>query len=94
MFIGYMLGLTFRQMVPWPVVLTDEGIVEYGKLLRWERFSRAERLADRPGIVKLHRARYDFLGQDDLCIQLEPEVESAALAFLSEKIATWRDGAQ
>jgi hypothetical protein len=93
-FVGVLLSKLFRPLIPWPVALMDEGIVEYGKLLRWERFSRAERLADRPAIIKLHRIHYDFLGQDDLCIQLKPEVESAVLAFLSEKIAASRGGAK
>jgi hypothetical protein len=86
-FIGYMVAHTFRRMIPWPIAITDEGVVEYGKFLPWERFIRAEHAADRFGIVRLHRRHRDYLGQGDPCIQLAPETESAAVAFLQERIA-------
>jgi hypothetical protein len=87
-----MIAHTFRRTIPWPTAITDEGIVEYGKLIPWERFFRAERLADRPGIVRLHRLRLDYLFQGDPCVQFTPEAESAAASFLSEKIpASFRE---
>jgi hypothetical protein len=92
-FIGFMVAKIFRQMIPWPIAITDDGIVEYGKFLPWERFVRAEHAADRFGIVRLHRRYRDYLGQGDPCIQLAPETESAAAAFLQARInAASREG--
>ncbi|MBA4107753.1 MAG: hypothetical protein C0485_18625 [Pirellula sp.] len=86
-FIGFMVAKVFRRMIPWPIAITDEGVVEYGKFLPWERFVRAECAADRSEIVRLHRRYRDYVGQGDPCIQFAPETESAGAAFLQERIA-------
>ena len=88
-----MVAHTFRRMIPWPMAITDEGLVDYGKLIPWDRFFRAEQLVDRPGIVRLHRVQIDYLFQGDPCIQFAPEMESAAVAFVQERIAaSFREG--
>jgi len=91
-FIGFMVAHTFRRMIPWPMAITDEGLVDYGKLIPWDRFFRAEQFVDRPRIVRLHRVQIDYLFQGDPCVQFTPETEPAAVSFLSEKItASFRE---
>lgn len=85
-FIGFCTAKAFRPMVSWPIALAEHGIVEYGKLLPWERFFRAEWLADRPGVVQFQRCQYDYLFQGDPCLQVIPEQQSAVASFLSKKI--------
>jgi hypothetical protein len=84
-FIGFMTANIFRPMIPWPIAITEHGIVEYGKFLAWDRFFRAEWLGDRPDVVQLQRRRYDYLFQGDPCLQVIPEQQSVVASFLSER---------
>lgn len=92
-FVGYLVARTFRRMIPWPMAITDEGVVEYGKFIPWSSFFWAEQFVDRTEVVRFHRIRISDTAQGDPCIQLVPETASTAVTFLKERIeASLREG--
>lgn len=92
-FVGYLIARTFRRMITWPMEITDEGVVDYGKLIPWSSFFWAEQFVDRPGVVRFHRVRIRDKAEADPCIQLSPETVSAAVTFVQERIeASLREG--
>ena len=85
---GACFGVTFagalQTILSWPVPLCERGLIENGKFRPWTGFFRAEWVASRPRVVRLHRLEQNYLFEGDLFLRVLPEQHAAVAAMFDE----------